>query len=124
VVALSRGHGGRRLPPSESGRPGGQRIEVVLQRPREEEGNVKLLEEIPSFPEGARKILEGDYGIDSAEAFYVHALKDPRGLLSALHLTQPALDKLVRLVEGYLSPDYIDRCRQPTVKNPRGVILD
>jgi hypothetical protein len=85
---------------------------------------VKLLEEIPSFPGQARKTLESQYGIESAEAFFVHALNDPKGLRSALNLTPTALNKLVDLVESYLSPDYIKRCCQKPAKHPRGVILE
>jgi hypothetical protein len=85
---------------------------------------MKLLEEIPSFPETARKTLETQYGIETAEAFYTHAVKDPTGLRSALHITEAELNRLVRVVEGYLSPDYIERCRRPVAKHPRGVILD
>jgi hypothetical protein len=84
---------------------------------------VKLLKEIRPFPETARKTLETQYGIENAEAFYAHAVKDPTGLHSALHITQAELDRLVRIVEGHLSPDYIERCRRPVVKHPRGVIL-
>jgi hypothetical protein len=85
---------------------------------------MKLLAEIPSFPAAARETLETEYGIESAEAFYVHALKGPAGLRTALRISQPELDRLVRIAEGYLSPDYIERCRQPAAKHPRGVILD
>jgi hypothetical protein len=84
---------------------------------------MKLLEEIPAFPEAARKTLETN-SIESAEVFYGHAVKDPKGLRSVLHITQAELNRLVRIVEGYLSPDYMERYRQPVVKHPRGVILD
>ena len=85
---------------------------------------MKLLDEIASFPDDARRVLESEYGIETAEAFYAHAVKDPTGMRSALRVDQAELDRLVRIVEGYLRADYIERCRQPTVKRPRGVILD
>jgi hypothetical protein len=85
---------------------------------------VKLLQEIASFPERARKLLETQYGIESAEAFYAHAVKDRAGLRAALGIPQAELSKLVHLVEGHLAPDYIDRCRQPVTKHPRGAIPD
>jgi hypothetical protein len=83
-----------------------------------------LLEDIPSFPVEMRKTLERGYGIETAEAFFVHALKDAKGISSALNLTQRNLKTLVDLVKKHLSPDYIDRCRQRPVKNSRGVIVD
>ncbi|MCI0462711.1 MAG: hypothetical protein L0Z62_37660 [Gemmataceae bacterium] len=85
---------------------------------------MKLLEEIVSFPEAAREVLETQYGIESAEAFYVHAVKDEEGLRAALHISPTELNRLKRIVEGYLSADYIERCRQPVIKHPRGVRLD
>jgi hypothetical protein len=85
---------------------------------------VKLLQEITSFPAAARATLARDYGIESAEAFYAHAVKDPAGLRAALGISPAELSRLERLVEGHLSPDYIERCRQPVARHPRGVILD
>jgi hypothetical protein len=89
-----------------------------------EESTMRLLEEITPFPQAARITLETEYGLESAEAFYAHAVKDPEGLQAALHVNPPELDRLVRLVEAYLPPDYIARCHQPSVRHPRGVIVD
>ena len=41
---------------------------------------MKLLQEIVSFPASARQTLETEYGIESAEAFYAHAVQEPVGL--------------------------------------------
>ena len=84
---------------------------------------LKLLEEIPSFPKVARTTLESEYGIETAEAFYVHAVKNPDGMRSALHVDRTRLDRLVRAVEGYLSSDYIEACQKPVAKHPRGALV-
>jgi hypothetical protein len=85
---------------------------------------VTLLEDIRSFPTELRLTLVRHYGIETAEAFFVHALKDPKGVRSALNLTSRSLKTLVEIVEGYLSQDYVKRCREQPLKHPRGVILD
>lgn len=85
---------------------------------------MKALHDISAFPEAARKTLEANYGIQSAEAFYGHAVKNRQGMREALRVSDDELDELVRVVEGYLSPAYIRRCRKPAVKRPRGVVLD
>jgi hypothetical protein len=85
---------------------------------------MKHLDDIPAFPGPAREILETRYGIETAEAFYDHGVHNPEGLRAALHLSQDELDRLVRLVEGHLSPDYVERSRRAPVKHPRGLRTD
>ncbi len=85
---------------------------------------MKLLEDIPSFPETARKTLESAYGISSAEAFYDHAVKNPEGMRMALRASSDELNHLVRLAESYLSPEFVAACRQPVIKHPRGLAVD
>ncbi|MDA0837129.1 MAG: hypothetical protein O3B01_03445 [Planctomycetota bacterium] len=85
---------------------------------------MKLLEEIPGFPGGPRQTLESEYGIETAEAFFAHVVSDEEGMRSALKLDKPELQQLSRLVEGYLSPDYISRCRKPARRHARGAIID
>jgi hypothetical protein len=85
---------------------------------------MKLLEDIPSFPRPAREVLEARYGIETAEAFYDHGVHNPEGLRAALQLPADELDRLVRLVEGHLSPEYVERSRRAPVKHPRGLRTD
>jgi hypothetical protein len=85
---------------------------------------MKLLEEIPTFPASARTTLETDYGIETAEAFYAHGVNDPEGLRAALHSGPEEFDRLLHMVEGYLPADYVERCRQPQAKYPRGLRID
>ena len=84
---------------------------------------MKLLEEIPAFPATARHTLEKESGIDSAEAFYANATHNPEGMAAGLRADLAEVDRLLKLVEGYLSADYAERCRQP-IKHPRGLVVD
>src|ERR1700677_541608 len=84
---------------------------------------VKLLEEIRAFPEAARRKLQTGYGIDSAEAFFGVALTNPAGMALALDTDPAEVDRLIRLVEGYLPADYRQRCLNP-VRHPGGLIVD
>jgi 16S rRNA C967 or C1407 C5-methylase (RsmB/RsmF family) len=84
---------------------------------------VKLLEEIRAFPESARRKLKAEYGIDSAEAFFGVALTNPAGMALALDTKPAEVDRLIRLVEGYLPADYRERCLHP-VRHPGGLIVD
>jgi hypothetical protein len=84
---------------------------------------MKLLEDIPKFPAKARRTLKGQYGIDSAEAFYAHAIGNPEGMASILETDRAGVDRLLKTVEGYLPADYPERCRHP-VRHPRGLIID
>jgi len=82
-----------------------------------------LLEEIPTFPDLTRRTLEGEFGIDSAEAFFANAIHNSGGMAAALHADRAEVDRLIRIVEGYLPPDYRERCRNP-IRRPRGLIVD
>lgn len=84
---------------------------------------MKLLEEIPAFPSDIRRALEAQYGIDTAEAFFAHAVQDAEGMQRALHLNRAAVERLTTLVEGFLPRGYAERCRTPTIRHPRGAIL-
>jgi hypothetical protein len=84
---------------------------------------VKLLEEIPTFPAKARRTLESEYGIDSAEAFYANATHNPDSMATGLHSDRAEVDRLIKMVEGYLPVDYAERCRTP-IKRPRGLVVD
>jgi hypothetical protein len=87
------------------------------------EVELKLLEEIRAFPEAARRKLQTEYGIDSAESFFGVALTNPAGMALALDTDPAEVDRLIRLVEGYLPADYRQRCLNP-VRHPRGLIVD
>jgi hypothetical protein len=94
------------------------------QRPTYQEHKMKLLEEIPTFPEAGRRTLERKYAITSAEAFYDHAIHNPEGMRKVMCVSRAELARLVHMVEGHLDPDFVERCHQPIVKHPRGVIID
>lgn len=82
------------------------------------------LQDITSFPESQREVLERQFGIRSAEAFFEHATRNAPGVQKALKLTAAQLDALLRQVEGHLTPDFVKRCRKPITKHSRGVIVD
>lgn len=84
---------------------------------------MKPLEQIPQFPAEARRVLEGRFGIDSAESFYAHAVQNPDGIGQALGLPPPEVARLAALVEGHLPYDYVQRCHSPPERRSRGVIL-
>jgi hypothetical protein len=84
----------------------------------------RLLEEIPTFPARHRKILETEYGIDSAEAFFAHAVDDPEGMGDALKASPAEIERLTKLIEGYVSPEFAERCRHPSSRHPRGLSID
>jgi hypothetical protein len=87
------------------------------------EVEVKLLEEIRAFPDPVRRKLEAEFGIDSAEAFFAHALDNPAGMAQALGIVPAEVDRLVGLVEGHLPAGYRQRCLKP-IQHPRGLIVD
>jgi hypothetical protein len=87
------------------------------------EVEMKLLEEIRAFPEPARRKLQTGYGIDSAESFFGVALSNPAGMALALDTDPTEVDRLIRLVEGYLPADYRQRCLNP-VRHPGGLYVD
>jgi len=41
----------------------------------------------------------------------------------ALHADRAEVDRLIRIVEGYLPANYRERCRNP-IRRPRGLIID
>ena len=84
---------------------------------------MKLLEEIRAFPDPVRRRLEAGFGIETAESFFAHALDNPAGMAQALDIDPAEVDRLIGLVEGYLSADYRERCLNP-VRRPRGLIVD
>jgi hypothetical protein len=81
------------------------------------------LDDIPTFPETAREVLIR-YGVHSAEVFYDVAIHNPEGWCRALNVTPAELQRLVGIAKGYLSPKFIEAAHKPTVKHPRGVIVD
>jgi hypothetical protein len=91
--------------------------------PEGAEVDVKLLEEIRAFPEPARRKLETKYGIDSAEAFFASAINNPAGMALAIDAEPAEVDRLIRLVEGYLPANYRERCLHP-VRHPGGLYVD
>jgi hypothetical protein len=103
----------KRLTSVPQGRLIGEGVEV----------EVKPLEEIRAFPDPMRRKLEAEFGIDSAESFFAHAIDNPAGMARALDIVPAEVDRLIGLVEGYLPADYRDRCLNP-VRHPRGLIVD
>ncbi len=85
---------------------------------------MKLLEQIAAFPVREREILETLYGIDSAEAFYEHAVHNPEGLRQAMEVSAEEADRLVKIVEKHLSPARIAAIRNPPARHARGVAMD
>ena len=84
---------------------------------------MKALEEIAAFPQPLRDVLETDFGIHSAEAFFEHATKNAAGMGKALKLTPAELEQHVRLVASYLPVEFIERCHKPVKPHARGVIV-
>jgi hypothetical protein len=84
---------------------------------------MKYLDDIPAFPRAVAETLATGFGIDTAEAFYGHAVQDPEGMRRALQVSRDEIDRLIRLAEGHLDPQFIARARTGTVKHPRGVIV-
>jgi hypothetical protein len=80
------------------------------------------LEDIQSFPEKPRNVLERQFGISSAEAFFEQATRNADGVREALGVTAGELDSLRHTVEEFLAPEFVRQCRQPVRKHPRGVI--
>ena len=85
---------------------------------------MKSLQEIKSFPVQTRELLERQFGITSAEAFFEHGTRNAQGVQTALKKTPAQLAALMELIEGYLSPEFVNRCRKPVAKHSRGVIVD
>jgi hypothetical protein len=85
---------------------------------------MKSLQEIKSFPEQHRELLERQFGIVSAEAFFEHGMRNAEGVQTALKITSAQLAALMKLVEGYLTPKFVKSCGLPVVRHGRGVIVD
>jgi len=85
---------------------------------------MKPLTEIRSFPKALRDVLETQFGITSAEAFFEHSVRNAAGIGKALKVPANELEQLKSLVEGHLSPTFVARCRQPVKKHARGVIVE
>jgi hypothetical protein len=85
---------------------------------------MKPLHEIKSFPSSQREVLQQQFGITSAEAFFEHGTRNALGVQKALNIAPAQLAALMQLVEGYLAPEFVKSCRKPLVKHSRGVIVD
>ncbi len=85
---------------------------------------MKPLREIKAFPASHQKVLEAQFGVISAEAFFEHATRNAQGIQTALKISPARLDLLLQAVEGYLAPAFVKSCRKPVVKRSRGVIVD
>ncbi len=83
-----------------------------------------LLTDIPTFPQSLSEMLQSQFGITSAEAFYDHTVKNPAGMSSATKVTKAELNRLAGTIEGYLAPAFVASCRRPVQKHGRGVIVD
>jgi hypothetical protein len=88
-----------------------------------EEVKVKRLEEIRTFPAEVRHALDRQYGIESAEAFYANATHSPDGMAAVLHSDRAEVDRLIKVVEGYLPADYAECCGKP-IRRPRGLVME
>lgn len=84
---------------------------------------MKLLEDIPAFPAVVLHTLGKEYGIESAEALYANATHSPEGMAAVLHSDRAEVDRLIKIVEGYLPADYAERCRKP-IRRPRGLVVE
>lgn len=85
---------------------------------------MKPLHEIQSFPTTQRELLQQQFGITSAEAFFEHATRNAAGVQAGLKISPELLAGLLQTVEGYLAPEFVKNCRKPVVKHGRGVIVD
>lgn len=82
------------------------------------------LADVPAFPDDLRQLLERQYGIASAEAFFEFSVRNPSGLIAAMGITSERLVELTQLVEGRLPASFLKACRQPPVRRFRGARLD
>ena len=78
------------------------------------------LVDVPAFPDDLRRLLEGQYGTSSAEAFFEFSTRNPTGLNAAMGM----LAELTALVAGRLPASFIKACQQPPVRHSRGARLD
>jgi len=84
---------------------------------------VKPLEEIARFPTEMRQALQARFGIDTAESFYAHAVQNPAGMGQVLDLPESEVARLSDLVAEQLPADFIERCKAPRERRPRGLIV-
>lgn len=85
---------------------------------------MKPLEEIPRFPIGTRQVLRSRFGIDTAESFYAHAARNPEGIGRALDLSSREVTRLSDLVARHLGAEFVQRCKTPRERRPRGLIVE
>jgi hypothetical protein len=84
---------------------------------------MKYLDDIPAFPRAIAETLTRNFGMDTAEAFYGHAVQDPEAMRQALQVSPEEMNRLLRIAEGHLDPQFIARVSSTTAKHPRGVIV-
>ena len=82
------------------------------------------LVDVPAFPDDLRRLLEGQYGISSAEAFFEFSTRNPTGLNAAMGISPEQLAELTALVAGRLPASFIKACQRPPVRQSRGARLD
>lgn len=82
------------------------------------------LADIPAFPRRLSEMLAKRYSLRTAEALYDYAVHMPDGLRRMMEVDQAEIDRLVKIVEGYLSSERIALSHGLLKKNPRGVIVD
>ena len=82
------------------------------------------LADVPAFPDDLRQLLEGQYGISSAEAFFEFSMRNPAGLKAAMGISPERIAELTALVAGRLPASFLKACQRPPVRRPRGARLD
>lgn len=82
------------------------------------------LADVPDFPDDLRQLLEGQYGISSAEAFFEFSLRNSAGLNAAMGISPERLAELTAVVAGRLPASFIKACQRPPVRHSRGARLD
>lgn len=82
------------------------------------------LDKIETFPAAIRQLLEKQYGLNTAEAFYEMAVRNPMGLQTAIKVSPDELTQLEALTKQALSKAFVKKCHQPVTKHARGVIVD
>ena len=83
-----------------------------------------LLQEIALFPEQYRELLKRKVGIVSAESFFESGVRNADGMQRALKMTPTQLAELMKIVENYLSPEFVKSCGLPVARHKRGVITE
>ena len=77
---------------------------------------MKYLDDIPAFPQAVAQTLAADFGIETVEAFYGHAVQDPEGMRQAANVSREEIDRLIRLAEGHLDPQFIAIASEKSAK--------